>query len=58
MDKKSNKIYENLIPMKAYNHVVQYKLLHIQQQTQTYLITGRLYLQLPSYIVDTHLHTH
>ena len=42
MDKKPNEIHKNLIPMKINYHIIQYKLLYIQQQTQTYLITGQI----------------
>ena len=42
MDKKPNEIREKLIPTKINNHIVQYKLLYIQQQTETYLITGQV----------------
>ena len=42
MDKKPNKIFEILISMKINYHIIQFKLLYIQQQTQTYLITGQI----------------
>ena len=42
MDKKPNKIHENLIPTKINYHIIQYTLLKTQQQTQTYLITGQI----------------
>ena len=35
MNKKPNKIHENLIPTKINYHIIQYKPLHIQQQKQT-----------------------
>ena len=35
--KKPNEIHKNLIPTKINYHIIQYKLLYTQQQTQTYL---------------------
>ena len=35
MDKKPNEIYENLIPTKYNNHIVQYKLLYVHVHITT-----------------------
>ena len=49
MDKKANKIHENLVFMKINNRTVQYQLLHTTINTNIYLITGQ---PLSSFLFD------
>ena len=55
MDMTLSEIHKNLI-LTEINKYIDYSrvLIVIQQQTQTYLITG----QIPGWIMDNHLHMH